>query len=446
MPLNSSDHLGQTVGAKLRAARLAKKYTQNQLAQPDFSVSYISAIERGQIQPSLRALEILAQRLGLNSAHLLPQQRQMLSGVPVALRSSSLADEERMWLLLEAQLELHQGNSAQAIALLRPLLLKKSERHLYMGVYYLLGWAYLEGGYLQEGEHALAEAASLAQEAADPLYPRILSLQGAVYTAMYKMEQAISFQQASLVALEQWPALAGDSFFQAQVALKLGQAYAHLGQPARAVELFQQALAFAQTSPSSVPALYQRLSECYQQSAELFWATLFHYKRLQVDLQTRLAGMQREIQHSLGRALLKSQPDEAYVALLALSQQTSSRQDPLAQASVRVHLAAWCLTHTQDFNQVESYLREALTLTEPFGETLIRADALLLQGKLAYAQQAYEQGDHCFTSALAMFERLQIFEELRDHLTLYARLLEERGLIQQALIYWKQAYECSQKN
>src|SRR5260370_29596690 len=65
--------IGQTVGAKLRAARLARKFTQSQLAQPDFSVSYISAIERGQIHPSLRALEILAVRLGLSSSDLLPQ-------------------------------------------------------------------------------------------------------------------------------------------------------------------------------------------------------------------------------------------------------------------------------------------------------------------------------------------------------------------------------------
>src|ERR1700739_1240437 len=69
----SQQNIGLTVGAKLRAARLAKKYTQSRLAQPDFSVSYISAIERGQIHPSLRALEILALRLGLSSTDLLPQ-------------------------------------------------------------------------------------------------------------------------------------------------------------------------------------------------------------------------------------------------------------------------------------------------------------------------------------------------------------------------------------
>src|SRR5216684_9118833 len=77
MPSGQSyPQIGQTVGPRLRAARLAKKYTQSQLASPDFSVSYISAIERGQIHPSLRALEILARRLGLSSTQLLPSQEQ----------------------------------------------------------------------------------------------------------------------------------------------------------------------------------------------------------------------------------------------------------------------------------------------------------------------------------------------------------------------------------
>src|SRR5260370_15833293 len=59
------------VGEKILSMRLAQKIKQSQLAKPDFSISYISAIERGQIQPSLRALAILAARLGLPSTYLL---------------------------------------------------------------------------------------------------------------------------------------------------------------------------------------------------------------------------------------------------------------------------------------------------------------------------------------------------------------------------------------
>src|SRR6266581_7703995 len=96
--------MGQTVGAKLRAARLAKKFTQSQLAHPDFSVSYVSAIERGQINPSLRALEIFAQRLGLSSTDLLSKETgQALQG----FSEKDAAHENKQDIelqLLEAQL------------------------------------------------------------------------------------------------------------------------------------------------------------------------------------------------------------------------------------------------------------------------------------------------------------------------------------------------------
>src|SRR5690349_20511853 len=118
MPSNRSSHqqIGQSVGANLRAARVAKKLTQSQLASPDFSVSYVSAIERGQIHPSLRALEILARRLGLSSTDLLPGRAQ--DGIKAfSSASSQVRSEEEVELeLVEAQIAIHQGAVQQAIA------------------------------------------------------------------------------------------------------------------------------------------------------------------------------------------------------------------------------------------------------------------------------------------------------------------------------------------
>ena len=117
MPSDQSfSQMGQSVGAKIRAARQAKKYTQSQLAVPDFSVSYISAIERGQIHPSLRALEILARRLGLSSTELLSAdvRSENSSSVPI----SAPANEEVAieLALLEAQIAILQGAALEAIA------------------------------------------------------------------------------------------------------------------------------------------------------------------------------------------------------------------------------------------------------------------------------------------------------------------------------------------
>src|SRR5881227_2731600 len=109
--------MGKSVGARLKEARLAKKYTQSQLAAGDFSVSYVSAIERGQIHPSLRALEIFAQRLGLSSSDLLSKQTgQVLQGLP----EKDAANENKQEIelqLLEAQLLIIQGNCREAVTL-----------------------------------------------------------------------------------------------------------------------------------------------------------------------------------------------------------------------------------------------------------------------------------------------------------------------------------------
>src|SRR5712692_1004053 len=113
----SSDHqIGQSVGANLRAARLAKKLTQSQLASPDFSVSYISAIERGQIHPSLRALEILARRIGLSSAQLLPGHGQNGAKETSSTQTPLKSEEEVEMELLEAQIAIRQGAVQQVIA------------------------------------------------------------------------------------------------------------------------------------------------------------------------------------------------------------------------------------------------------------------------------------------------------------------------------------------
>src|ERR1700694_4282627 len=59
------------VGTNIKEVRTKLGKTQAQLAAPEFSISYISAIERGKIRPSLKALSILARRLDVPLTFLL---------------------------------------------------------------------------------------------------------------------------------------------------------------------------------------------------------------------------------------------------------------------------------------------------------------------------------------------------------------------------------------
>src|SRR5438046_1867690 len=161
---DSHSQMGQSVGARIRAARQAKKYTQSQLAAPDFSVSYISAIERGQIHPSLRALEILAGRLGLTSTQLLParaQPEERAGGGPSSLERE---EEEIELTLLDAQVMINQHSATHAAERLMKLPPKRLKPQHLLEYRYLLGWAYLEDERFQEAEYALSDALQQAKE------------------------------------------------------------------------------------------------------------------------------------------------------------------------------------------------------------------------------------------------------------------------------------------
>src|SRR3954469_9751580 len=60
-----------TLGQRLRAARHERGMSQEQLAQPEFTKSYVSAVERGKARPSLKALDLMSRRLGMPMTELL---------------------------------------------------------------------------------------------------------------------------------------------------------------------------------------------------------------------------------------------------------------------------------------------------------------------------------------------------------------------------------------
>src|SRR5579864_3389134 len=101
------------LGQRLRRARLARNLTQGEVAKNQFSVSYVSAVERGQIRPSLGALEKLAERLHVPLTDLLNEAHsdQSFSSLSTERRESSTDRwrEEVESRLYEAQRDLGDG-------------------------------------------------------------------------------------------------------------------------------------------------------------------------------------------------------------------------------------------------------------------------------------------------------------------------------------------------
>ena len=90
--------IAQSVGARIRAARLAAGLTQSKLAEGRYTKAYISALENGLSKPSLAALNFIAGRLDLPVTHFLAEPEEGVTG----------------WSRLEADLRLASGDYQQA--------------------------------------------------------------------------------------------------------------------------------------------------------------------------------------------------------------------------------------------------------------------------------------------------------------------------------------------
>ena len=91
----------ETIGARIRRLRLERGLSQRELSGPGVSYAYVSRIEAGQRDPSLKALRVLARRLGVSLEHL-------ETGVPVT------EAQERELRLGDAELELRLGDDLRA--------------------------------------------------------------------------------------------------------------------------------------------------------------------------------------------------------------------------------------------------------------------------------------------------------------------------------------------
>ena len=441
---SSHTQIGQSVGARLRAARLAQKKTQNQLAAPDFSVSYISAIERGQIHPSLRALEILANRLGLSSTQLLPKGGRDGETGPSAKTSASTDDVVDL-TFLEAQVFLMQGAATAAIDLLTPLSKKRMDHRRQMHQRYFLGLAYLAASRFQEAEVAFTDALELAREQND-IYSKqqIYHQLGITHAAMHNYPQALSSHQFCLKLMEE--AAWEDPFLKMQVYFHLGHHCVGLGNFEQAAAMFQQAI----TTDNNLSTLDQRkaaywnISQHYIDNKDYTLAALYACKSEFLTNQQSSQLLMSEIYHYLGRALLRGDQEAAHTYLMNALQNERVLQDQLARASITTTLAEWFLMQ-KALREAEEHAMQAYELANHAGDTIVTKEVLLTLGRIEYALSRFDDGDTHFVAGLAMLERLGQQEELTDQMAHYAQLLEERGMVHEALSYFRRAFEGRQR-
>jgi transcriptional regulator with XRE-family HTH domain len=227
MPPDSSPAAGETIGQRLKRLRLEQSLSQRELAAPGVSYAYISRIEAGTRQPSVKALRRLATKLGVTADYL--------------ETGSQLGPEEGRELRLgDLELALRLGDSADVENQLRTLLdeaLAAGDASAAMRARVALANAAMDRADWKTSA-VLLEAALEGEAFAPQDRYEIYAYLGRSYAFSGRPQDAVELYERCIAAIGD----AGDAALEARYATHLSYALTDMGELGRAEEVVAHAL------------------------------------------------------------------------------------------------------------------------------------------------------------------------------------------------------------
>jgi transcriptional regulator with XRE-family HTH domain len=329
----------ETIGARLRRLRLERGFSQRELSSPGVSYAYISRIEAGTRQPSVKALRMLARKLNV-SVEYLETGREVGDDGQRELR---LADAE-----LSLRLNGDDGRAAETLQTLLAEAVQAGDTLSIMRARSALGFAAFRNGQAAEAiEHLEAALAALAPSPA--ARPDIYGTLGQAYALAGHPERAVELFRSCIAELErQSPS---DSATRVRFATYLSYALSDVGDLNGAQAAVQDALAHA--GSDSDP--YTRI--------RLYWSLA----RL-ADAEGRSVNALTYIRRAI--ALLESTDDTLHLARahLAAARLLMLPDGDLDRAAEELQIAEALFGPHADVNDLGSARTEAARLAARLGD------------------------------------------------------------------------------
>jgi transcriptional regulator with XRE-family HTH domain len=242
------------VGARLKRLRLQRGFSQRDLSSPGVSYAYISRIEAGARTPSVKALRKLAQKLEVSVEYL--ETGRDLRDV-----------DDRELRLADAELELRLGNDVPGAVQKLSAVLKEAEGagdgDSALRARVTLGLAAAQSGNHLEAVERLEAAVADERAPAAHLRPDLYTTLGQSYAALGAPERAVRLFERCFDEVSQ--AVPDDAAAQIRYATFLSYALADSGEYERAGDVVREALSRAdeQTDPYTRVRLYWSLARLH---------------------------------------------------------------------------------------------------------------------------------------------------------------------------------------
>ncbi len=431
-------------GQRLRQARLACNMTQTELANGQFSVSYISAVERGQIRPSLGALEKLAARLHV-AVHDLLRTDNGAGVEPRAEFHAGSAREDIELQLRDAQILMRQGMPREALNLLERL----RGRGLAPRDQALVGWQIARCALeLNDGEQArqeAQEAQALAERLKEPeLRERIrlslseaLSISGQQQSALAELRIAHEATENGSVR---------DPLFRLRVLYLLGDTYVQLGDLGSAIATLSEAATLANEAlvPERLAHLYSQLAEQYRAAGDERRARLYAAHSLATYEEASNQRLARQALTRLGRVYAQvGRLGDAKTLLEAARERAERQQDSRALAEALTALSGIYLRE-QQIDDAARAAEQAMELAASAPDQIQEAEAQLALARVLEARNDEGATRH-FEQAIERLKASDAIYPLSDAYAELSAYLERRGHNKRALELLKHAWQLRER-
>jgi len=449
MPSTETANVGRAVAARvgtnIREVRTKLGLTQAQLAAPEFSISYISAIERGKIRPSLRALSILAKRLDVPLTFLLEgSPAGAAEARAVGYSPTDSGPDQRIDVnLLQASILIHQHAFKEAEELLTPIQPERITTDQVYRLFLLRGQIHLSSNQYQEAVVDLRAAVTQGEGLNDIEYiERARNLLGKAYFSLYNYTLAMENHLRCNAAIEN--GYINAPVFSLDVFSNLANDYFRLGELDSAVAYYHRALDTLDGmshDSKSFAEKYMEISCSYKEADKLTIARDYATRSLalyQMRDEQRLVGMTHQ---RLGKTLERQNnldgAEAEYQRAIAIE---SELQDDVSISICHTSLAELLLKRGKS-KEAEHEAQEALTFARSSQDPQIQGQALMALAQIHHQSGDFAAADKLFEQALELFDSSHAHELAANAYSRYADLLEQRGEVQRSLKAFKKAFE-----
>lgn len=433
------------VGTNIREVRTKLGMTQAQLAAPEFSISYISAIERGKIRPSLKALSILARRLDVPLTFLLEgSPAGATEARAVGYSPADAGPDQRIDVdLLQASVLIQQDELEQANQLIAPIQAERITTEQVCRLFLLRGQIHLAAGEYQEAVVDLRSAVSQGETLNDVEFSeQARNLLGQAYFYLYNYTLAMENHFRCANAIESRHI--NDPVFSLDVYSNLANDYFRLGELEKSVTYYHRALeTFDQMSRDtrSFAQMYMEISQNYKESGKLTMARDYAMRSLALYVmrdEQRLVGLTHQ---RLGKALERQNDlgdaEREYRYAIDIEHELN---DAISASTCHTSLAELLLKQGR-MDEAEKEASEALDFARESGDPQTQGQALFAMAQLRHKADDYAEADQLFMQALEMLDASHAHEIAASAYFRFANLLEDRGDVQRSLNAIKKAYE-----